>query len=149
MTLHLRTKVQLWVLLLIQVLCLFVAADALSRLGSVLFDFALSTRSCPDGVYAYMSMDTRRECSGERVGLYLPDWVVPCARGTIMGSLLCVGCGSAWWIARRVRRSPFHSYEFIVGCQILVLIVAFFVFHYGLWFGPLDTLKLVVRGVLW
>lgn len=139
--------------LLIQILCLLFALVAFVRLWDVVTNFGLSTPTCPEGIYTYMSAETIHKCSEEQVELYLPKWVIPLIRGVILGSVLNMVCGLCVWVVVRPQGDIIisgHYKQFVfVMCQFAVLIVTLALYLAFYPFGLHGLIRLLIHGTVY
>lgn len=141
------------VFLLVQILCLISALGALIRLWGIATGFGLSTPTCPNGIYTYMSAETLHKCGEERLELYLPKWVAPLMRVAILGSVLSMACGLCVWAVMRpqgdiIASGHYKQFVFIM-CQFAVLIVTLAPYLVFYPFGFHAFLRLLVYGTVY
>ncbi len=119
----------------IQILLSISALCLLWAIGGVATDFDLQTPTCPEGINSiYMPEDLARQCWEESMRLYLPAWIIPVARATFVGSILCIVIGIILWISDRLGFTGIRIagiLQFQLAAALLVAFLHLFVFPWG------------------
>lgn len=142
------SRVKAWVTLFLiaQVLCSLAAWPALGVVAWNLTWGSLSTSTCPDGIKISMPSEMILKCQKEQLESY--GWIIPVARGALIGSPLCLAGGMLAWLISRLQKTPCKSCGWIAVFQIVLFLafgVVFVLFSNR--YDYFDSFKFALYGI--